>query len=218
MVVIRKKYLAWIGVLLFALAVFVDCLPQHFEYPPEHMIQHFPKARQPDGITCGPTSTAMVLRHYGHEVSVEEIKELTKTHWYGHSGNEVGMTAPDYIPKALNKYGLNARLRNDNLQELKYEISQDRPVIVLVRSGKKTWHYMVAIGYSETGMVFSDPAGGYYYTVKLENFLLAWNHDGTCEGEDFRADLLFGKSSDYMKILLRATEIRPKTYIIISAP
>lgn len=218
MIVIKKKHLCWLAGIFFVAAMIVGLLPQNYEYPPEHRINNFPTAQQPDSITCGPTSAAMVLRHYGHESTVDEVKELTKTHWYGTPGNEVGMTAPDYITTALNKFGLKARLKNDDLEEVKFEVSQNRPVIVLVRSGKKTWHYMVAIGYNEKEMIFSDPGGGYHRTVSKDNFFLAWNHDGNCEGEDYRTDSFFGKTSDYMKILFRATEIRPKTYIVISAP
>lgn len=218
MIVIKKRHLCWLAGLLFALTIIVGLFPQHYEYPPEHKINNFPVEQQPDGITCGPTSAALVLRHYGQDVSVDEIKQLTKTHWYGQSGNEVGMTAPDYITSALKQKGLKASLKNDDLNELKFEVSQNRPVIVLVRSGKKTWHYMVAIGYNEKDMIFSDPGGGYHRTVSNDDFLRAWNHDGNCSGEDYRADSIFGKTSDYMKILFRATEIRPKTYIVISVP
>jgi hypothetical protein len=77
---------------------------------------------------------------------------------------------------------------------------------------------MVAIGYTEKKMTFSDPADGQYYDVDVERFLLAWEHDGNCSGEDYRVNSLFGKSSDYMKIILRATEIIPKTSIVISKP
>lgn len=218
MLTIKKKWLGLFGAVLFVMAVIVGAMPDHFEYPPTHVIQNFPTAQQPDGITCGPTSMAMVLRYYGQDVTVEQIKQITKTHWFGNGADEVGMTAPDYIVKALRQHGLRANLRNDNFEEVKYEISQDRPVIVLVRSGKKTWHYMVAIGYTEKQMTFSDPADGQYYNVNVEHFLSAWSHDGNCSGEDYRVDSMFGKSSDYMKVLLRATEIIPRTSIVIAAP
>jgi predicted double-glycine peptidase len=216
MLVIKKKYLAIVAGVLTLLAVIFGSIPEHFEYPPSHTIQNFPTAQQPDGITCGPTSTTMVLQYYGKDVTLDQVKALTKTHWYGGSGKEVGMTSPDYIVRALKQYGFKAKLKNDNLDEVRYEISQNRPVIVLVRSGKNTWHYMVAIGYNEDKFVFSDPGFGQYLHIENKHFELAWNHDGNCYGEDYRIDSLFGKSSDYMKVLLRATEILPKTYIVIS--
>jgi predicted double-glycine peptidase len=216
MITIKKKWLGLFGAVLFVMAVIVGSIPEHFDYPPAHAIPNFPTAQQPDSITCGPTSTAMVLRHYGQDVTIEQVKQMTKTHWFGTGGDEVGMTAPDYIVRVLKQHGIRATLKNDNFDELKYEVSQDRPVIVLVRSGKKTWHYMVAIGYTEKQMIFSDPADGQYYNVDNEHFLLAWGHDGNCSGEDYRVDSMFGKSSDYMKVLLRATEILPKTYITVA--
>ena len=60
-----------------------------------------------------------------------------------------GMTLPTGIKACLDGYGVPSTVRRGSLDELRKLIDQDRPPIVLVRSGVKTWHYVVVAGYQD---------------------------------------------------------------------
>jgi uncharacterized protein YvpB len=108
----------------------------------EHLIQDFPLIIQPDGFTCGPTSIAMVLKYYGKEHSVAEVRKIAltdflKVHW---KGEERRGSYPLFIPTTFWYYGIHAKMKQGDLAELKSYISQDRPVVVIVRSWKYGLH------------------------------------------------------------------------------
>ena len=141
----------------------------------EHLISFNIKIIQPDHITCGPTCVQMLVHHYGNnDITLQEIKQHTKTVWFSYQGTEFGMTSPNYISVALNKFGISNRIRRGNLDILKHYVSLDSPCITLVRSNEYTWHYVIVTGFTETQIHVYDP-NGTSYTLTKERFLSSWN-------------------------------------------
>ena len=192
---------------------------------------------QPDGITCGPTSALMVLKEYGKDVTLDDVKSQTKTEWIQYDGKPVGMTSPDYIPVALSHYGVPSKILKGDMNRLRYFVSKKRPVIVLLRSSKQGWHYVVVIGYTESEIITADPGPGKRKKIENSDFLRAWDftHDmygrntqddcKTCEGTGKWLNNFgpldhcemcdgTGKSLDYLVILLRLVEVHPRTMIV----
>jgi len=161
---------------------------------PECKLKNFIVIQQPDQISCGPTSCAMVLKYYGKNVSIEEIKKIAKTTWYKSKEAEIGMTAPEYIETALKHFGVSSKLKIGNLNDLKAYIEQNRPPIVLLRSGKATWHYVVVIGYSPTKFTIADP-GGYEHTMENSLFENAWNFSSDMNGAEVTNSCKFCQGS-----------------------
>ena len=100
------------------------------------MIKFYSLLEQPDEITCGPTSATMVLKYYGIDANIDEVKKLTRTTWYTYKQKDYGMTAPVMISIALNHYGLNSVMKTGSIKRIKSVVSQNTPCIVLVRSGE----------------------------------------------------------------------------------
>lgn len=177
-----------------------------FKHSPSYEIEAFPYLRQSDGITCGPTSVAMVLRKYGKDVSIAEVEKYTNTHWLTYKGRPLGMTSPEYIPIALSHFGVPSDRMEGTLDRLKYFVNHRRPPVVLVRSGKMTWHYIVVIGYTSDLIIIADPADGARHEIPVKDFLGAW---------DFFSDL-WGESQQGMVQLLRTAEVYPRTMVVPS--
>jgi len=150
------------------------------EFPDHYLIDDFPLVEQPNQITCGPTSVYMTLLYYRKDVTLNEVITNTKTQWFSYKKNPIGMTEPFGIIQSLRNYGLNPAIQSGDIAWIKYYIGKNKPVIVLVRSGKKVWHYMVAIGYTENEIIFANPATGKEKTLTLDHFLGSWS---------FRTDL-----------------------------
>jgi predicted double-glycine peptidase len=85
-------------------------------------------------------------------------------------------------------------------------ISENRPSIVLVRSGEYTWHYVVAIGYDEEGITVADPGWGMRRTLKNEHFHGTWSFATDMSGEESKDKIVAG--------LLSLAEVHPFTMIV----
>jgi len=177
------------------------------QYPDSFYIKNFPLLEQPDQITCGPTSVAMLLQHYGKDTTIQQAKEMAKTEWFSYKDQVIGMTSPDFIRVALRRFGVQAQMQRTTLPHLKYYISQSRPPVVLVRSSDKTWHYVVAIGYDEKKIYLADPAWGKVRAVSIDQFERAWNFTSDLRGSDF------GKL-DYWKLAVETSDVRGYTLIV----
>ncbi|MCK9458515.1 MAG: cysteine peptidase family C39 domain-containing protein [Proteobacteria bacterium] len=169
------------------MATLVHC--KRYPVPESFMIQNFPTITQPDDISCGPTSCVMVAEYYGKKLTVVEAKKLGKTIWGTYKGKEIGMTSPDYVPVILQKVGLSITLEKGNLNKLQHYVSLNKPIMVLVRTGDKFWHYVVVIGYNQDKIFISDPGFGEIYSISNKDFLSAWSFSGTLRGEKIPTNL-----------------------------
>ena len=177
----------------------------HRLHPEEYMLPFKNVLLQPDRITCGPTSVAMLLSYYGEEIKVDQVKIRTKTVWFSRGGNDVGMTSPDYIAIALGYFGISSVVDYGNLDVLKHVISSGIPCIVLVRSGEFYWHYMVVIGYTREGVIVADPGVGEIYEMEESHFEGCWSWR-----KDLRGNIC---KNVWITNLLQEVEIYPYTYI-----
>lgn len=177
------KWIPVVLVMLFA-ANRLDVWNQTNQYPKKYEVQNFPLYEQPDGITCGPTSLKMLLKHYGKEHSVNEIKKKCKTELLVIQGKKIGGTAPDQIEKALDHFGVPSDLVHADMHKLKKYVSEGRPCVALVRTGKVLWHWVVIIGYDEGNIIMADPGDGKREVVKAKIFDNAWKFTHDLRGRD----------------------------------
>jgi len=184
----------------------------HFEtHLPEKELDGFDKLLvQPNNITCGPTSCAMVLQYYGKDVTIKEVEKAAKTEWFTWKGTPVGMTAPSMVKKAMNDLGVPAQLRWGSTTNIKHFISDDRPVIVLLRSSETTWHFVVVIGFNEKQFTIADPASGTKYQIDIETLDNAWRFTHDMNGNRCENEMLYK--------LLFSIDVYPRTMIIPRNP
>jgi ABC-type bacteriocin/lantibiotic exporter with double-glycine peptidase domain len=203
-----KKDYGTLFLLILSIFIVYFCGIQERIHPKEHTINFQQTLQQPDDISCGPTSAAIILNHYNKNTTIDQVKEYTNTVWFSYHEKDIGMTSPDYLVKALNKLGVEANLKYGNLDILKHYIAQNKPCIVLVRSGEKSWHYLVVYGFTENKISVSDPGNNTLYDMTTEQFLGCWSwtqdmHNNLCNNE-------------FVPTLLKTIEIYPYTFILPS--
>jgi len=232
------KKILLVTLIITTVAAFIWGINWQYSHPESYEVGGFQYIEQPDGITCGPTSVTMLLKRYGKEVTLDEVKKQTKTEWLEYHGEPIGMTSPEYLPIALKHFGIDAKMLRGDLERLKYFVSQDRPPIVLLRSGDTTWHYVVVIGYTSDTIITADPASGSREVMKVEHFQGAWDFKTTMSGRsvvqkcercggtgrwlDFDLGPLSrcefcdgtGISPDTLVMLLKTAEVHPRTMIV----
>ena len=231
----RNKILVALFLIVVAIIVFKQ---RHYTFPPVCLSPlNFPLIQQPDQISCGPASCTMLLHWYGKDVPFQTVKTATKTEWFKtEEGEPVGMTAPELSQKALFQFGVPCRIQQGNIDLLKYYVSQKRFPIVLLRSGKTTWHYVVATGYDENSILFADPSSSVVASLEIGAFNNSWrfSHDmwnreivhdcPVCKGTGKIFDIPFfgkcdlcggtGRIDDYLLIALKTADIHEYTMIV----
>lgn len=145
-------------------------------------LKNFPILKQPDDISCGVTCAAMVLQYYNKPVSIEEVSNIALT-------QKIGMTLPILLGKAMKVLGLNNKIKTYNIKQLKINICNNDPVIVLLRSSASTWHYVVVIGYDESNIIVADPWEGQIMKIDNKTFEESWSFCQDMDGLPTKKDL-----------------------------
>ena len=227
-----------IAVLIFIFFIGILSAPKTYLYPDKFEISSFEFWQQPDEITCGPTSMMMILRRYNNQTSFDNVVSRTKTKWFTYNGVPIGMTSPDYVANGLTQSGLKSKLQFGKEDSLKYLVSQNKPVIVLLRSGASLWHYVVVIGYDSEHFYIGDPSQGRKLALPKQDFLGSWSFKqdmwgyptyklcGYCKGTGKWMKFNFGPLSiceicggsgqelDYLGVLLKQSDIVPNMMIV----
>lgn len=201
------------------------------EYPSTYQLKDFTKLqKQPDEFTCGPSCASMVLSFYGTDKSCEELQPfvLSKTII---AGNKIGFSLPKSVSKGLSHFGIKNKVLRGNISELKYSISNNKPVITLLRSATDLWHYVVVIGYTQNDICIADPHDGMKQWILLENFENSWAFKKDMDGEPvgtlcwlckgykyflyFPCDMCFGTGYiDTYRTAIRSAGIYSNTMIV----
>ncbi len=197
--------LRYISVILFGFILIAVGATKERSHPDAYLVPFLDVVQQPDDITCGPTSVAMLVGHYkGLKVSVDEVKNYTRTVWYSKNGNDFGMTAPSFIQEGLKQYGIESIVKQGDLDRLKHFVGMGKPCIVLVRSAEWNWHYVVVVGYGGGIIYFANPASGSVEGLSEKEFYNAWSWSGDIHGRD---------CSWWIAFLLRSLDVYPRTMI-----
>lgn len=189
------------AVIIIALLAYKDrSHPKSFTIPFEKF------EAQPDDITCGPTCGVMLLRYYGTDVKVNDLKSKTKTAWFSWNGKDVGMTAPIYLRAGIEAFGQNAVLGYGTLDRLKSLVARGKPCIVLLRSSEYSWHYVLVTGYESDVIYFANPTDGKLQACPEKDFVGAWNWTSDMYGRD---------CSGWVWFWLRTLEVYPYSIVYV---
>jgi len=149
--------------------------------------------------TCAIQSQHIVLKHFGIDVTQNEMIEVAKEHgWYvsGHG------TPPEYVGKLLEHYGVSIEAtEGNNIFNLVNELAQGHQVIVGVDSGELVFpesevgedyvigemadHALVVVGVDTSDpdnvkVIVTDPGtGNRQWAYSEEQFMDAWK-DSNC--------------------------------------
>jgi ABC-type bacteriocin/lantibiotic exporter with double-glycine peptidase domain len=138
------------------------------------VVKDVPFQEQKADNDCGAASVSMVLNHWGLATTPDDIlAEVPAT--------EKGMRAGE-LRDLIKRRGLKGYLIHGNLEDLKTELSNHRPVIVglvkpYVNGGYAHYEVVVAINSEQRRVATLDPAAGPREN-SFEGFLQEWEPSG----------------------------------------
>ena len=133
------------------------------------MINNFEVVRQEDLTDCGACCLKMIIKYYGGDYPLFHIKQLTHTDQFG--------TNAFLIKEAALKLGLNAKVVNGNLEDIKEE---DLPIIAHVIPNKSYEYFIVIykLDKKHALVTIADPALGKrvitygdFFEISSSNFI-----------------------------------------------
>lgn len=133
------------------------------------MINNFEVVRQEDLTDCGACCLKMIIKYYGGDYPLFHLKQLTHTDQFG--------TNAFLIKEAALKLGLNAKVVNGNLKDIKEE---DLPIIAHVIPNKSYEHFIVIykLDKKHALVTIADPALGKrvitygdFFEISSSNFI-----------------------------------------------
>lgn len=140
-----------------------------------------PDVTMPSNSSSGPASLQAVLAYYGTSTLSDQLINMTNTSENG--------TAPENIAQTAGSLGFTADVaENMSLKDLQGNISQGKPVIVIVTNGTSNdstlqnmtnpqteYHYLVVIGMDDQNVYFEDPSLiGSRGFLPIQEFLDKW--------------------------------------------
>jgi predicted double-glycine peptidase len=118
-------------------------------------------------LLCGGASAAMVLRYWGAEdVYAEDFQELVDE-------DEGGISTADLEAAVRARDWRAMPLRADRETVRRY-LSSGRPLIALLRSSERRFHYVVLTGYSGDDLVLHDPSLGPNRLRSFDSVFESW--------------------------------------------
>jgi ABC-type bacteriocin/lantibiotic exporter with double-glycine peptidase domain len=122
---------------------------------------------------CGPTSLAMVLDHYGVDLSRDQVKRdlyFDKRH---------GVSLSEMTNFSYWNYGLKAnRITDANIGMIEEAITNKTPVLVAYLPTVSIGHWSVVVGYNRDKqvLIINDPSCGCRRGLRYEKFLSWWRN------------------------------------------
>ena len=116
---------------------------------------------------CGGAALAMVMRYWGEPaVLAEDFADRIDPAGTG--------IRTDDLVKAARARGWTAYPTTGTLTELQESLARGHPIIVLLRVGPSSSHYLVVVGWNRGSMIVHDSAFGPFRTMREEQFDRDW--------------------------------------------
>ncbi len=158
-----------IAIVLLIILIFFSCSSYHIQKSYNgKIIENVPFYSQLE-YQCGPASLAGVMNYHGLNIIPEKIAEEI------FSKSAKGTLTLDMLLYARSK-GLKTIQYSGNMDDLRFNIDSDYPLIVLVDYGflfYKHHHFMVVIGYNDMGVIINSDTSEKQF-IKTEDFLKIW--------------------------------------------
>lgn len=170
---LQKRKHFWKKILLFLLLVLFLAIAglaafrcyMRFSSPKEYMVTSENYFDYQKHYECSGYASAYVLRSLGEEADgLELYSRFTDK-------NPDGTLAPGYLWENLRDMGYKCSLRIGNMMDIKYNVSQGVPVVVLIRLNmvQPYLHYVPVVGYDEDYVYIADSLD-YMVNEKNENY------------------------------------------------
>jgi ABC-type bacteriocin/lantibiotic exporter with double-glycine peptidase domain len=117
-----------------------------------------PFVRQ-DGNACGAASAAMIMRYWQKESGQQPAADAKEIEGVLYSRQARGIYAAD-LEQYLREHGFRTFAFQGTWEDLREQLGKGRPLIVALKSGRNSLHYVVVAGLDEGRSVLfkNDPA------------------------------------------------------------
>jgi len=122
------------------------------------MPKAFPNYKQPDAKDCGPTCLKIIVKHYGKNINIQQLRQISETNREGSNLLK--------ISEAVEKIGFRTLGVKLNINKL-----EDVPLPCILHWNK--YHYVVLYKIKKGNYYISDPAIG-LINYNQEEFLKFW--------------------------------------------
>jgi len=137
-------------------------MPEYVSIPPGAIKIDLPNTTQLEDYNCGPAALLAICAYY--DVGPEHEADAQADMKSGESGSD-----PEHIIRAAERYGLTCEpWRAMTNAQLTACLDQRHPVMVMLQAwgeprppgyaGYSDGHWIVAIGYDDSGVYFEDPS------------------------------------------------------------
>lgn len=176
-----KKILTIVFLLL--LFLITSCSLKYIDIPgdyqtllPGKVEMKVPNISQMDDYSCATASLSMVMSYYDNKL-YNNFEVWKKSGSSIHDVKNVCGNDMDGLKRAAKAYGFEKYefVSPLSLDELKYLLSQDIPVVVNIRVSisPRRYHAVVVTGYDDKNIYINDPSG-LNYKLYTEEFLEKW--------------------------------------------
>jgi len=167
----------------------------------------FPSLRQAFSYSCGASSVQAILLYYGIDKNEKDLMTLLDTKPKG--------TELENIIWLFKNFGFKVKNGHTGIKGLKLCIDKNRPVLICLQAYPEKkfedWekqydngHYVVAIGYTENTIIFSDPSCVYDTYLTNEELLKRWHDLGSNNEKIQRCYILpYGKKPHYNSEIIK---------------
>jgi hypothetical protein len=122
-------------------------------------------------LLCGGASAAMVLRYWGAEdVYAEDFRELVDE-------DEGGISTANLVDAVRARHWRASPLRADR-DAVRIHLSSGRPLVALLGSSERRFHYVVLTGYSGDDLLLHDPSLGPDRRRSFDSVFESWAGSG----------------------------------------
>ena len=131
-----------------------------------------PFFKQHTDYTCGPACMKMVMKYFGKEFTEEHLKKLMKT-------KKKDGTEHSALVNCTEKKGFNYRVhKNSTINQIKYYIDKELPVIINFIAPDGNGHYAVVTEYKKDKLILNDPYYGKKTEIKNNDLEKKWHSEG----------------------------------------
>ena len=160
-------------------AVFTRVPPLEPLAQEKHTLYTIHYVAQQEGWDCGPACLATVLRHYGIDVSIEQLsREMKQVN---------GGTIPIEMIYTARKHGAKITMYESGLNDLRKKIIAEQPLILFLHpmpaivkyTGLRRGHWVVAVGFDDSKREVTIHSGDTAYdTISYRQLQLEWGRAG----------------------------------------
>lgn len=133
------------------------------DLPDAKITIELPQSRQSEHFSCGATVIQMIAAYYGKNIRESDLIDQLEIKNSGIKLSRIGEVAQNI--------GLKSHKDKLSYQEILKTLEDEIPIVVAIQKpNADQYHFMIAVGYYDNGIIFRDPARFTYGYLPQQEF------------------------------------------------